>query len=680
MQFALYSALALLVASQSPSTPEVGQTVRYHGAPRGSLLSLIPVDGAEFLPNQHFDVSIELHNIGGGNGTFPDLSTLKATVNGEPIEAFLETKFSPADTWVLDSFTDAASRDAKKVTPVAVSRVSIRSVKLTKPGKHTVQVTIGNEKVNAEWVVRESGKAKVKNLVLMIGDGMAPTMISAARYLSKPTKFGKFGDQFLNMEKGVIGRVATNGIDSIITDSANSAAAYLSGQKGWAGSLNVYSDTSKDTFDDPKVETLAEYIRSSRPDMCIGVVTTASVQDATPASVYAHTRDRNNAKEITDQMVNGFKYKDLNWTPKPVKADVFLGGGGKSFCNTVVDGQPKPICSSLKGADYYKEYEKLGYSVVKSKKELDAFNGKGPLLGIFSAGHMDTWLDRTVLKENLKLSKSGPNGDFTVAEDQPGLEQMTMTAIKHMSDKCTGGFFLLTEAASVDKAMHAIDYERAIADLLELDRTVGSVTAWANENKRKGNGETGIIVTADHAQAFAVYGTVDTKYFNELPENDLNLLPNPTPEQANLQIQKRRSLGEYEGAGWPDSVIDANGLPTKWDGRYRLLQGKVDSQQHRENFQLKVPGANSNPLARSAIVKDTTLEEKFGTVYVANKAEKGLLYGSSLTPDQGATVHSLQAVDLYCAGPAEFKSKCARYMDNTELFFIMADALGLGSK
>ena len=127
-------------------------------------------------------------------------------------------------------------------------------------------------------------------------------MISAARYISKKTKFGKFKDNFLSFEKlGTVGKIATNGLDSMITDSANSAAAYMSGQKGWVNSLNVYADTSSPTLDDAKVETIAEYIRRTRPGMCIGVVTTAAVQDATPASVWSHTRRRSDFPIITDQ-------------------------------------------------------------------------------------------------------------------------------------------------------------------------------------------------------------------------------------------------------------------------------------------------------------------------------------------------------------------------------------------
>ncbi len=41
-----------------------------------------------------------------------------------------------------------------------------------------------------------------------------------------------------------LGFLSTNGYDSIITDSANSAASYASGHKGPVNSLNVYGDSN----------------------------------------------------------------------------------------------------------------------------------------------------------------------------------------------------------------------------------------------------------------------------------------------------------------------------------------------------------------------------------------------------------------------------------------------------
>jgi hypothetical protein len=217
--------------------PEPGQYHRYRAARANSMLSIVPVDGAEFLPNQLFDVSIELHDINGQ--VPPNIDSLKATIDGKPITEMFKKPMAN-ESWFFKYFSDASSFANNQSTTVAVSRLALRSIKLPSPGVYQVQVQVGNHTASAEWIVRKIGPRLAKNLVLMIGDGMAPTMISAARYLSKPTNFGKFGNNFLNIERlGSIGKIATNGLDSIITDSANSAASYLSGHKQWVQEFNL---------------------------------------------------------------------------------------------------------------------------------------------------------------------------------------------------------------------------------------------------------------------------------------------------------------------------------------------------------------------------------------------------------------------------------------------------------
>ncbi|KAJ3048313.1 hypothetical protein HK097_010684 [Rhizophlyctis rosea] len=677
------TAVALAGAAQAAinpaSVPEIGQLNRYRAAPRDSLLSVVPVDAAEFLVGQHFDISVELHNV--GNGTvYPDLSKLDAKINGQSLTSFFGKQYTPKENWNFTYFENNAARDIKKPTPVGVTRLSLRSVKINKAGSYKLTLKAGNQKVEANWIVRGFSQRKAQNLVLFIGDGMAPSMISAARYISRKTAFGKFGDNFLEMEKlGTIGKVATNGIDAILTDSANSASSYHTGHKTWVNAMGVYSDTSAGTLDDPKVETLAEIIRRERPGMCIGIVSTAEVQDATPAAVFAHTRRRSDKAIITDQAINPFNGtgSGKTWDVKPVVPDVLLGGGGEFFCA----GQAG--CASLNKEDYYAKYQAKGYQIVKNKDELKNYKGTKPLLGIFTKNNLDTWLDRNVYPDNLLISKSSPNGDGTTATKQPGLEEMTMTAIKTMDKRCKDGWFLMAEGAAVDKSMHPLDFDRGLSELLELDRTVKAVKDHDAKNYK---GKTAIIVTADHAQGYDVFGSVDTQYFNAQPNNDDNKLPEGqfSESQRSLQVQKRLAIGNYGDAGWPSLVVDdKTGLPIKWEERFKLAGGKIDGPQHTENFQLHVPAPGSNPLSRSPAVTDAALTAVFGTAVAvqnpnATLEPHGIDYNPNLLPGDTQSVHTLQAVDLYCGGPDNWKWACAKPMDNTEVFFIMADALGLG--
>ncbi|KAJ3099482.1 hypothetical protein HDU97_003019, partial [Phlyctochytrium planicorne] len=563
-------------------------------------------------------------------------------------------------------------------------------------GTYDISITTGSEELKAQWVVKGSSTRKAKNVVLFIGDGMATSMISAARYLSQKTKFGKFekGDGFLSFEKFPgLGRISTNGIDSIITDSANSAATYNSGQKGYVNALNVYSDTTtNDSLDDTKVEILASIIRRKRPGMCIGVVTTASVVDATPAAVYSYTNKRGDEGIIADQMLNGFKYytksgkewttpadnlEKIMWNHSAVKADVLLGGGGVAFCKKATADSK---CDSLKDQDQYAAFKAAGYQVFNDADSFNAYDGSDPIVGIFHMSHMNVWYDRNVDTANLATPGQSPLGDGKGAPKQPGLEEMTMKAIKTMEKKCKDGYFLMSEAASIDKMMHPIDFDRGLADLLELDRTVKAVVKHVEEKK-----DTQIYLTADHAQGFDVYGTVDLNYFRKASNDDsvdIRGASNANKKASDpiYKSEKRQAIGVYQDAGWPDMVIDENGLPTKFGSQtFKLASGKIDSPGHNEDFEHKSaprsPSTNLNLVFQAAGMSDITR-----TVGIPNPkdvvATGGLVNLGSLPTGQGVTVHTLQSVDLYCYGPVAHK--CSRVMDNTELFFLMADALGLG--
>ncbi|KAJ3031171.1 UNVERIFIED_CONTAM: hypothetical protein HDU68_006042 [Siphonaria sp. JEL0065] len=678
---------ALAAAAVDPSTPSVGQQNRYRALPRGSNLAIVPVDGAEFLAGQKFDISVELHS---ENGIAPDLSTLSFTINGKQVKDVIVEAGSPyTSNYNSTYYANQKAFVAAQKTTFAVARASWRGLSLPASGDYNIELSVGSEKVKAKWVVRGSSTRKAKNALLFIGDGMAPTMISAARYISKNTKFGKFanGDGFLEMEKwDAMGKIATNGLDAIITDSANSAAAYTSGQKGWVNTLSVYADTTLgDQLDDAKVETITEVIRRVRPGMCIGVVSTASIVDATPASMWGHTRSRGQGDILVDQALNGFKHwvqtnsttntwvqkgEPMPWGPA-VKPDVLLGGGGEWFTGN----------KALNRTDYYAAYAAAGYNVVYDKTALNAVSS-GPVLGIFTAGHMDTWYEREFNTGGLLTNTdSGPKLDKTTATNQPGLEAMTLKAIEIMEKKCTDGWFLMSEAASIDKSMHPMDYDRGLADLLEFDRTLKAVRSHTCAK------DTAIFLTADHSQGYDVYGSVDLNFFRSAANDDSvgvdgnANLANPGTWHA----EQRNAIGVYQDAGWVDNVLDSNGLPTKFsDARYRLAGGKVDMPTHVENYEFKAPAAGFNPLARnpsmpapkvngSQVIRDTV-------VYIADPRDSplGLPRPGNLPANSGASVHTLQAVDLYCFGPGV--ASCSKQMDNTELFFLIADILGLGDK
>lgn len=233
----------------------------------------------------------------------------------------------------------------------------------------------------------------------------------------------------------MLGHQMTHSMDSFITDSANSATALYSGKKTTVNALGCYADSSKDPFDDPKMESIAEmFYRILGGHVGIGMcsfgddfsyhllnsspaVSTAFVADATPAALTAHTRDRGQYGAVIDSFLNGItNYTWTNWTGP----DVLFGGGAEQFYaggNTYL------------GRDYYQEFAKKGYNVVMNNTALKAAGNITKTLGIFSVSNMAKWLDRNVYTQNLLNQKNSPDGKMTDAVDQPGLKEMTLKAI-----------------------------------------------------------------------------------------------------------------------------------------------------------------------------------------------------------------------------------------------------------
>ncbi len=220
-----------------------------------------------------------------------------------------------------------------------------------------------------------------------------------------------------------------------------------------------------------------------------GAVSTAFMADATPIALTGHTRRRGEYGPLIDQALHGVT--NYSWTNHG-GPDVFFGGGAEQFY---------PGKGSYQGKDYYAEFAKKGYSISTNKTSLDALGNSEKALGIFCQSTMPVWLDRNIYTDNLKAFKNDPQGSKDAALDLPGLKDMTVKAVEILSKRGGDkGFFLMSEAASIDKQMHTLDYDRALGDLLELDDTVRATVA-----KLKELGileDTLVLVSADHGHGF----------------------------------------------------------------------------------------------------------------------------------------------------------------------------------
>lgn len=172
-----------------------------------------------------------------------------------------------------------------------------------------VAISILMMNCNAGAKVLTDKVKKPLNIILMIGDGMGLSQISAASFL-----FGGLTlDQLID-----IGLIKTSSGDDYITDSAAGATAYSTGEKTYNGAIGV--DMNK-----MPLKNIIELIEQK--GLSSGLISTCSITHATPASFFAHQPDR----EMHQAIANDFYGKGID----------FVAGTGKPYfdmARLVIDG------------------------------------------------------------------------------------------------------------------------------------------------------------------------------------------------------------------------------------------------------------------------------------------------------------------------------------------------------
>src|SRR5258708_7815683 len=205
-------------------------------APPAPAQTIYPIDRAAILQGAKFDFKVE----------FPSLVNqpdLKLTING----ADYATALGGAGQFIADE------------DGLGASSIVLRDATLGKAGKYVVAASDGKTSATVTWEVYDTPTPRsAKNVILFIGDGMSVANRTAARILSKGIKEGKYLGKLEIDDMPHMALIGTSGVDSIITDSANSMSAYTTGHKSSVNALGVYAARNKNNFEHPHVETIAE--------------------------------------------------------------------------------------------------------------------------------------------------------------------------------------------------------------------------------------------------------------------------------------------------------------------------------------------------------------------------------------------------------------------------------------
>lgn len=341
----------------------------------------------------------------------------------------------------------------------------------------TIMGVSNPSKISPATLRQAATKAKAKNVIFFVGDGMGVSTITATRIFSVGID-GKLAID--SMPFTALSKTYTT--DKITPDSAGTMTAMMSGVNTNSGIIGLDETTERGDFngdgDGAITTTILELAKAGGKR--VGVVSTARVTHATPAACYAHVNERNQESEIALQALPTDSAYNLSLNSG---LDLLFGGGRRNFVpNTMIDEEGKGGSRS-DGRDLRAEFQSAGYSYVWNTAGFSGLTEADmPVLGLFNSSHMQYEYDRI-------LDVGG----------EPSLADMTSSAIDLLSAD-EDGFFLMVESGRIDHAHHAGNAFRSLVDTEEFDSAIAEAIAKVDLR------ETLIVVTADHSHVFNIGG------------------------------------------------------------------------------------------------------------------------------------------------------------------------------
>lgn len=409
---------------------------------------------------------------GKGNPTPGDLATLKKLIDAahslhKPFR-FWGTQDSP-NTWIV------------------LERLGADWINTDQPGKlkdfylHKDKLTYTNPVAYSVYQpeYKVDGLHKpVKNVILLIGDGMGLAQIHAG-YIANHGQLN-----ISNVRH--IGFSQTAAADAGNTDSAAGATAMAVGEKTNNRYIGVAADGRKLTN---LVDTLAGYGIKS------GIISVGDLTDATPAAFYAHQPDRAMSEEIAADLLKS-------------KAEILLGSNQKSF----LKNKDRELMNKLKAQGFQLSTQSSDFFTQTQGRQLVLLpdidtrpvkDGRGDLL-------------KASLDHSLKILSANKPGFFIMAEgaqiDYGG----------HVNDLP----YVVTELHDFDKAVAAAlkfaDQNKETLVLITADHETGGLTL-LDASAEKGM-ITGSFSTNDHTNIMVpvfAYGPGSAEFMGTYPNHEL---------------------------------------------------------------------------------------------------------------------------------------------------------------
>ena len=525
----------------------------------------------------------------------------------------------------------------------------------------------------------EAGNGKVKNVILMIGDGMGVQQIGMLEeyaqrapnslYNAKGNetglqKFAKAGHLGLSL-------TAPMGADgNLVTDSACSASQLASGVA--AGSEMIGLDHQGNV-----VETILE--KAKKMGKATGLISDTRITHATPAAFAAHQPHRSYEAEIAVELIESGN------------VDVLLSGGARYFVPSDIksDAQARQTLKVLGAGEHlYKKskrkdtrnliteaQEKYGFALAFDKTQLAAAQTqtKNPqvsnkLLGLFANSLMDDGIMYSACSKTNTCS-------------QPSLAQMTNKALDVLSQD-PDGFFLMIEGGQIDWAGHINDAGWLLHELLKFDEAVNAVYDWAKDRD-----DTLVVITADHetggfgfsysrkdlpaSKTLTGKGMQGRDYrpdYNFASTSNLDKLHAQTASYYTMmsEVNSDWDFSNTNGAQWA-KVINAHVHKD-----FQLTEQQAHPISQRE------PNEYYEAKHKYLSAKTFPVINDFKEFYVYGDDLHGNLIARALAAEQnviwGTGTHTASPVAVYAFGPKEISSQFSTLQRHVDVSKKMMDA------
>lgn len=312
-----------------------------------------------------------------------------------------------------------------------------------------------------------------KYIFMFIGDGMAAVQVNSAQIYKGNNNHNQISLKELNFQGfEAVGYQTTHDATSFAPDSASTATSLSSGFKTWSGTLGLKpvgnkSGNKSENVDEANVpQTIAERLKSEK-GMKVGIVSTVTINHATPAAYYAHIASRNSYYDIAMQMADsGFDY---------------FGGGTIN----------QPTGKEKDQRDAYEILAEKGYNIAKTKEDILALNNTSGKVYAVTPVVQDGG--------SMPYAIDNKEGDLTLADFvRKGIDVLD-------NEK---GFFMMTESGKIDWAGHANDAKANIGDVIAFADAIQVAIDFAKKHPE----ETLIIVTGDHETGGMTIGQATTGY------------------------------------------------------------------------------------------------------------------------------------------------------------------------